>query len=58
MNLTEQELEFFANNLRIRKTYEPMGLLYGYPVWQPWMESTLTKLTQCLNTLQSTISEE
>lgn len=45
MKLTTNELKLFRNVILARKSFATTEVSLGANVWEPWMESTLAKLT-------------
>ena len=45
MRLTEKELKMFRNTLLARRIYRDTEVPLGARIWEPWMEGTLSKLT-------------
>ena len=45
MRLTKNELKMFRNILLARRAYRDSDIPLGARIWEPWMEGTLTKLT-------------
>jgi len=51
MKLTTTELEFVRNNLQARRAYRYTDIPLAPLVWEPWMESLLSKVTDELEVL-------
>ena len=45
MRLSRKELEFVRNNLLARRAYRYTQVPNNPMVWEPWMQSLLTKVT-------------
>ena len=45
MKLSTKELEFIKNNLLAKRSYRYSTLPCTATVWEPWMETLLTKVT-------------
>ena len=45
MKLTTNELKLFRDFILARKSFAAAEVSLGPNVWEPWMESTLDKLT-------------
>lgn len=49
MRLTEREMKLFLGYLKQRRMYRPTTIPLGASVWEPWMDTTIQKLTDELD---------
>ena len=45
MKLTTNELKLFRQYLLAKRAYRSTEIPFGAKVWEPWMDGTLSKLT-------------
>ena len=55
MRLSQRELVFIKNNLLARRAYRRTEAPLNPLVWEPWMETLLTKVTDELEVLTDSL---
>ena len=55
MRLTQKELVFIRNNLSARRAYRRTEAPLNPMVWEPWMETLLTKVNDELEVLADSL---
>jgi len=50
MRLTDREIECFLGHLKAKRLYRNTPIPCGAKVWEPWMDTTIQKLTDELDT--------